>query len=74
MQRKPRKLRTAAALAAATLLLAGCGGDAGGAQTGGTGADASGTDLLIWTGGGPGGEATKQLAATFGNTGLAVRG
>ena len=66
MQRTSRKLRTAAVLAAAGLLLGGCGGDAGGAATGGTGGKASGTDLLIWTGGGPGGEATKKLAATFG--------
>lgn len=66
MRRKLRKPRMAAGLAALTLLAAGCGGSANGAATGGTGADASGTDLLIWTGGGPGGEATKKLAATFG--------
>ena len=56
-----RKLRTVAALAAASLLLTGCGGGAaaGGAEQG------TGPDLLIWTGGGAGGEATKALGAQF---------
>ena len=66
MRNISRKLRTAAAVIAAALVATACGGDADGAATGGTGADASGTDLLIWTGGGPGGEATKALAAAFG--------
>ena len=66
MARIPQRLRVAAIGAALALLVAGCGADANGAATKGTAAEASGTDLLIWTGGGPGGEATKTLAAAFG--------
>jgi len=66
MQTRRRRLQAAAVLAAVALVAAaGCGGGNGGA--GGGGADqAGGPDLLIWTGGGPGGEATKTLAAAFG--------
>jgi arabinogalactan oligomer/maltooligosaccharide transport system substrate-binding protein len=66
MQTRHRRLPAAAVLAAVALVAAtGCGGGNGGA--GGGGADqAGGPDLLIWTGGGPGGEATKTLAAAFG--------
>ena len=65
MHRNLRKLRTGA-LAAAVTLVAACG--AGGAASGGGGAPAGeegGPDLVLWTGGGPGGEATEKLAAAF---------
>ena len=58
-----RRLRAATALAVATMLLSGCA--AGDAGSGGGAAAGSGPDLLLWTGGGPGGDATKKLAETF---------
>ena len=69
MNRKLRILRGAAMLAAVALIVSACGGggDSGG-TTGGTtgGATTSGGNLVIWTGGGPGGEATKKLGDAFG--------
>jgi len=63
MHRTRRALRTGIALAAVTMAVAACGGN-GGAAPGGAD-QAGGPDLLIWTGGGPGGDATKKLAQTF---------
>jgi arabinogalactan oligomer/maltooligosaccharide transport system substrate-binding protein len=58
-----RKLRTTVALVAVTMAVAACGGNGGAARGGAD--QASGPDLLLWTGGGPGGDATKKLAQTF---------
>ena len=65
MKRKLRIVRAAVLLAVVALVLSACGG--GGGQTSGGGAQTgSGAHLLIWTGGGPGGEATKKLGEAWG--------
>ena len=65
MKRKLRIVRAAVLLAVVALVLSACGG--GGGQTSGGGAQTgSGAQLLIWTGGGPGGEATKKLGEAWG--------
>ena len=69
MRKKLRTYKIAVGLAALALVVAGCGGDSG--DDGGDGGDggnaaAGGEDLLIWTGTGPGGEATKEIGAAFG--------
>ena len=65
MKRKLRIVRVTVLLAVVALVLSACGG--GGGQTSGGGAQTgSGAQLLIWTGGGPGGEATKKLGEAWG--------
>ena len=65
MKRKLRIVRAAVLLAVVALVLSACGG--GGGQTSGGGDQTgSGAHLLIWTGGGPGGEATKKLGEAWG--------
>ncbi len=58
----------AAVFTAALLLTSACGGgnDSPSGSTGQSAAPNASGDLLIWTGGGAGGEATKELAAKFG--------
>ena len=51
--------RAVAAVAAFVLLAAGCGGEEG------DGSEAAPATLLVWVGGGPGGEATQKVATEF---------
>lgn len=68
MHRRVRTMRAAAGLLVAGLVLVACGGDSDSdteSDGGGTPA-ASGGELLIWVGTGPGGDATTDLGKAFG--------
>jgi arabinogalactan oligomer/maltooligosaccharide transport system substrate-binding protein len=75
MRNKLRTYKIGVGLVALALVIAGCGGDSGGDEGGGgRDAAAGGSDLLIWTGTGPGGDATKKIGAAFGKeNGVNVR-
>ena len=68
MQKKVRRYRYLVGLAAVALLASACsGGDSTGSSTAGSQpAAGGGGDLVLWTGAGPGGDATKALAEEFG--------
>ncbi len=69
MRHKLRSHTIGVGLAALALLAAGCGGsssDDGGGSADPGGGDQSAGDLLIWVGTGPGGEATTDIGASFG--------
>ena len=69
MRTRARTFTAAAGVLAASLVLAACGGgsdDDTSSDDGGNTPDASGGELLIWVGTGPGGDATMTSAAAFG--------
>ena len=68
MHRRVRTMRAAAGLLAAGLVLGACGGgsDSDTESDGGDTPEASGGELLIWVGTGPGGDATTELGKAFG--------
>ena len=70
MTRRNRPFRIAAGLLATGLALSACGGgssdDSDGGGGGGETPAASGGELLIWVGTGPGGDATTELGQAFG--------
>ena len=65
-----RTIRTGAALLAATVFLGACGGSDSDSDSEGSGDSetpaASGGELLIWVGDGPGGDATTAIGEAFG--------
>ena len=68
MHRRVRTMRAAAGLLVAGLVLGACGGDSDSdtESDGGDTPEASGGELLIWVGTGPGGDATTDLGQAFG--------
>ncbi|PUA82944.1 sugar ABC transporter substrate-binding protein [Nocardioides currus] len=70
MRTRARTFRAAGAVLAASLVLAACGGgsddDTSSSGDGGDTPSASGGDLLIWVGDGPGGDATTEIGKAFG--------
>jgi arabinogalactan oligomer/maltooligosaccharide transport system substrate-binding protein len=69
MHRRLPTIRVAAGLLAAGLILGACGGEDSGSTSSDTESDApaaSGGDLKIWVGSGPGGDATTELGKAFG--------
>lgn len=69
MRTRTRTIRAAAGLLAAGLVLGACGGGSDSddsESSGGDAPEASGGELLIWVGDGPGGDATTALADAFG--------